>query len=176
MGRNVEIKARSSDLERQIEKAARISDSPPEVIDQEDIFFPCKSGRLKLRVFGDGRGELIYYERADTAGPKESCYLIFPIREAIRLDEILRVALGEQGVVRKKRTLFRVGNTRIHFDQVEGLGSFIELEVVLDPEETESEGRSIARRLMQTLGIKKSDFIDCAYIDLLTDGISGSGA
>ena len=37
-------------------------------------------------------------------------------------------------------------------------------------------GRSIARRLMQTLGIKKSDLIDCAYIDLLTDGISGSGA
>jgi predicted adenylyl cyclase CyaB len=169
MGRNIEIKARASDPEGQIEKASRISDSPPEVIEQEDTFFPCRSGRLKLRTFVDGTGELIHYERADTAGPKESCYLIGSVPEAARLNGILRAALGQLGVVRKKRTLFRVGQTRIHFDQVEGLGVFIELEVVLDSEQTGSKGRSIAEHLMGILGIAERDLVNRAYVDLLAD-------
>jgi adenylate cyclase class IV len=169
LGHNIEIKARASDPERQIEIAGRISDSPPEVIEQTDTFFPCKGGRLKLRTFGNGSGELIHYERVDTIGPRKSCYLIGPVADAASLGEVLCAALGSLGVVRKQRRLLRSGDTRIHFDQVEHLGSFIELEVVLRPEQSTSEGREIARRLMEALGITESDLIGRAYIDLLLD-------
>jgi predicted adenylyl cyclase CyaB len=169
LGHNIEIKARASDSERQIETVGRISDSPPEVIEQTDVFFPCRSGRLKLRTFGDGSGELIHYERADTTSPKESRYLISPVGDAASLGEVLCAALGSLGVVRKRRRLFRIGETRIHFDQVEHLGSFIELEVVLSPGQSASEGREITGRLMETLGIAESDLIGRAYIDLLLD-------
>ena len=82
------------------------------------------------------------------------------------LKKILSEAYGIRGVVEKQRTLFLAGQTRIHIDRVEGLGDFMELEVVLN-KETIEEGEQIARDLMKTLGISPLDLIDRAYIDLL---------
>jgi adenylate cyclase len=71
--------------------------------------------------------------------------------------------------VRKHRTLVRVGRTRIHFDQVEGLGRFIELEVVMAADEPEENGREEARELMRRLRIAEGDLIEGSYIDMLGD-------
>jgi adenylate cyclase class IV len=60
-----------------------------------------------------------------------------------------------------------VGNTRIHLDEVEGLGSFLELEVVLGPGESMEAGVATATGLVTELGIQESDLIQTAYIDLL---------
>ena len=76
MPANVEIKARAADPRRQRELAAGLSDAPPEVIRQEDFFFRAPGGRLKLRVLGPRRGELIYYRREDRPEPKPSEYFI----------------------------------------------------------------------------------------------------
>jgi predicted adenylyl cyclase CyaB len=70
-------------------------------------------------------------------------------------------------VVRKKRWLYRVGQTRIHLDEVEGLGTFLELEVMLRPDESEGDGRATAATLMARLGIRESDLVPGAYMDLL---------
>ena len=70
-------------------------------------------------------------------------------------------------MVRKKRTVYLAGRTRIHFDEVEGLGKFIELEVVLRDGEDAASGSAIAEDLMTKLGINKSDLIEQAYVDLL---------
>jgi len=169
MPRNVEIKARAADLERQIRIAERFADGPPETIRQEDVFFACPEGRLKLRRFPDGRGELIYYERPDAAGPKTSVYAIAPVERADPLRETLSRALGAVGVVRKARTLLRSGPTRIHFDSVENLGDFIELEVVLRPDQSEEEGERIAREVMERLRIDPEDLVEGAYFDRLRD-------
>ena len=165
---NVEIKARVSDLEHQIREASRISDTAREVIYQEDTFFPCREGRLKLRKFDEKRGEIIFYKRADEKGPKVCRYHVCPVHNPGCLEETLRAALGVHGVVRKKRTLLLAGQTRIHFDDVEDLGHFIELEVVLSPGQSQAEGQAIARRLMQKLGISEADLLDEAYVDLLS--------
>jgi len=164
---NVEIKARAADWERQIVIAERIAGRPPETIHQEDVFFAVPEGRLKLRRFPDGRGELIFYERPDRPGPKTSAYRIAPVERADPLRETLSRALGAVGVVRKARTLFLAGRTRIHFDSVENLGDFIELEVVLRPGESEEEGRRTARELMERLLIDPEDLIEGAYVDRL---------
>jgi adenylate cyclase len=80
---------------------------------------------------------------------------------------MLVLALGECGRVRKKRTLFLAGKTRIHLDEVEGLGAFMELEVVLSGRETVAQGIETAHRVMQQLGVSNQDLVDRAYVDLL---------
>lgn len=166
---NIEIKARSSDADSQEHIAARLADSPPVVIEQEDTFFHSLRGRLKLREFGDGTGELIEYDRPDSLGPKQSTYVRCAANEPQSLKAVLEAALGVRAVVSKRRTLFLVGQARIHLDEVAGLGRFIELEVVLRPEQSETEGQAIADRLMSELGIEPSDLIAGAYVDLLVN-------
>ena len=56
---------------------------------------------------------------------------------------------------------------RIHFVFVEGLGSFVELEVVLQDPESTDEGHAIARKLMDRLEIKDCDLVGGSYVDLL---------
>ncbi len=172
MARNIEIKARIDSIAELAHKVATIASSGPTEIVQDDTFFECNAGRLKLRAFPDGRGELIYYRRADHQGPKESFYLISPTTSPSSLREILSLALGEAGRVEKRRTLFLVGRTRVHLDLVKDLGEFLELEVVLNDGESSQAGIAEAQALMERLGIDPSQLIECAYLDLLNHAIT----
>jgi predicted adenylyl cyclase CyaB len=155
-------------LRAQVEALAT---SAPVVLRQEDTFYHCPSGRLKLRVLSDVEGELIFYDRPNTDGPKTCEYLICPTTEPRNLASILGATMKIRGVVRKKRLLYMVGRTRVHIDEVDGLGSFLELEVVLQPDESMSSGEREAQELMRSLGIRKVDLVSVAYIDLLEDGV-----
>ncbi|WP_320043238.1 class IV adenylate cyclase [uncultured Desulfobacter sp.] len=168
MPSNIEIKARVPNPKRFREVANELS-STRTTLKQEETFFACPKGRLKLRTFPEGIGELIYYERPDETGPKCSQYWISKTREPDTLLLTLRNALGDIGVVRKTRELFLVGQTRIHLDDVEGLGVFAELEVVMKDGQIFDDGKAIAEDLMQKLGIKETDLVDGAYIDLITE-------
>lgn len=167
MARNVEIKARIASVDAMLPIAAALSDHGPVPIAQDDTFFACDTGRLKLRDFGDGRGELIFYRRADAAGPKTSSYLLVPTADPTGLREALVLAYGAVGRVRKARTLFLAGRTRIHLDRVEGLGAFLELEVVLRDDEEPATGVDEARRLMARLGVSDEALVEGAYVDLI---------
>jgi adenylate cyclase len=170
MPANVEIKARVGDLSSLRDRVESFADGPAEVLDQEDTFFAVATGRLKLRDFGSGRGELIRYHRPDDSGPKTSEYTIAPTSDPLALRAILSSVLGVLGVVRKRRWLYFVGQTRIHLDRVEGLGDYLELEVVLRPGQPEDEGVVIAQDLMGRLGIAQEDLVEVAYVDLLMGG------
>jgi predicted adenylyl cyclase CyaB len=169
VGRNVEIKARVDDLDAMEKKVAPLADSGPTVILQDDTFFHCPRGRLKLRAFADGQGELIAYERPDSAGIKTSTYSITPVADSGEMITTLAESLGVVGRVRKERRLYLIGPTRIHLDRVEGLGTFLELEVVLTAGQTSGEGDAIAADLMTQLGVGQADLISGAYLDLLSD-------
>jgi len=167
MPRNVEIKARVRDVSAVQARAEALSDAPAVALEQEDTFFNVPDGRLKLRVFPDGKGELIAYRRPDAVGPKTSEYFVYRTAHPETLKTLLMCALGIRGVVRKRRLLYLVGQTRIHLDEVEGLGAFLELEVVLADDQPEAEGEAVARRLLADLGIRDEDLMSGAYIDLL---------
>jgi predicted adenylyl cyclase CyaB len=81
-------------------------------------------------------------------------------------------------VVKKTRTLYLIGQTRVHIDEVEGLGTFLELEVVLRQGQGEAAGKAIAENLMAEFGIRKQHLISEAYVDLLnsTSGSQGRAA
>jgi predicted adenylyl cyclase CyaB len=167
MATNIEIKARVADPASLRQRVEALSDTAGELILQEDTFFHSPRGRLKLRVMAQDNGQLIYYERSDEAGPKRSDYLISVTHEPDSLKVALSAALGVRGQVRKERWLFWVGGTRIHLDQVEGLGTFVELEVVLQPGQSPKEGQLVAEALIGQLGLQETDLIEGAYIDLL---------
>lgn len=176
MARNVEVKARVEDLEKLSAVVAAAADQGPFEIRQDDTFFPCESGRLKLRDFGDGRGELIFYQRANELDPKASFYIVSVTSMPTELRESLLLAYGCVGRVVKRRSLYLVGRTRVHLDRVEGLGDFVELEVVLGNDETVECGEVEARQLMSRFGIGKEQLVGGAYVDLVEDGTPGRGA
>jgi predicted adenylyl cyclase CyaB len=166
MPRNVEIKARVSDWKAMKKRAAALADGPPQVLQQEDVFFIVPHGRLKLRT-QNGSAELIYYFRSNTPGPRESNYLCIPIPDPAAAREMLTSVHGQRGIIRKTRWLYLSGQTRIHLDRVEGLGDFLELEVVLRENQTLEKGQTIARELMNSLEITQEQLIDRAYVDLM---------
>lgn len=170
MPTNIEIKARVRDVPRIRALATALSDTPATEIQQHDTFFQVPTGRLKLRQFSADKGELIFYRRPDVAGAKRSDYLIAPSDSPERLLEVLSAALGAQQSVVKTRTLFQVGQTRVHLDSVVGLGFFVELEVQLRPDQSTEEGEETARQLMAALEISEADLIKGAYADLLRKG------
>uniref|UniRef100_A0ACB8FM04 Uncharacterized protein n=2 Tax=Sphaerodactylus townsendi TaxID=933632 RepID=A0ACB8FM04_9SAUR len=167
MPANVEIKARVQNLTQLMSNAERLSGSPGCVILQTDTFFSVPCGRLKLRDFRDGRGQLIFYDRPDAHGPKLSHYAISPTEDPTGLAAVLSQALGVKGVVKKHRRLYMVGQTRVHVDRVEGLGDFMELEVVLEEQQRPEDGERLARQLMAELGVSQEDLLTGAYLDLL---------
>jgi predicted adenylyl cyclase CyaB len=167
MARNIEIKAVVEDLRALADSAARIASQGPQEIRQDDTFFKCDTGRLKLRDFGDGTGQLIFYQRQDMQGPKASFYVLSDTASPDSLREALTLAYGQAGRVRKRRLLYIVGRTRVHLDDVEDLGSFMELEVVLQDGDDIDAGVREADALMQRLGIDRARLIEGAYVDLL---------
>lgn len=167
MARNIEIKARIDSIEALMPKARALARRDAELIAQDDPFFRVPHGRLKLREFADGSAELIHYHRADTVDAKLSDYRRVPVSDAGALREALERGLGLLGRVRKQRWLLLAGQTRIHLDRVEGLGEFLELEVVLRDDQAESDGARIADQLMHELGLARAERIAGAYLDLL---------
>lgn len=167
MASNIEIKARVDEFKILKIRAESLSDTPLEIIQQEDTFFFTPTGRLKLRVMAPDLGELIYYDRPDQEGPKHSEYYLAKTQDPENLKTILSMALGIRGVVVKTRYLYNIGQTRIHLDNVDKLGQFVELEVVLRNGQNEAQGQAIAKDLMGKLGIGREALIKGAYMDLL---------
>ncbi|MDZ7723589.1 MAG: class IV adenylate cyclase [candidate division KSB1 bacterium] len=169
MARNIEIKARISDFDYCMKKAESLADAEPEIIIQDDTFFKCENGRLKLRILSKDNGVLIFYNRPDITGPKPSEYHITSTHEPDRLLYILERSYGSCGKVKKTRRLYLIGRTRIHLDQVENLGEFLEFEVVLKENENMTEGKTKANELIKAFNISAKDLISSAYVDMIKE-------
>jgi len=165
MAINIEIKARARDWASQVKAGLALADST-ERVSQSDTFFNCANGRLKLRRQRGRNAYLVFYRRAAAKGPKVSNYTLVPAPDAQKTGRVLARCLGIAKKVEKRRLICHVGRTRIHFDEVKGLGRFIELEVVLRSGESPAAGRRAAVSLMRKLGIRKADLLSGAYADM----------
>ena len=177
MPRNIEIKARIGSVEALLPRAQTVAGGTPETIDQDDTFFRVPHGRLKLREFADGSAELIHYHRPDGGDAKASDYVRVAVPDASALREALARGCGLLGRVRKERLLLRVNeggfNTRIHIDRVEGLGDFMELEVVLQDGQSDAQGAAVAEHIMAALALQGAPRIAGSYLDLQAGSTSG---
>ena len=164
----IEIKAVSSDLSGLRKKLDELNAEYKGVDHQIDTYFQVKEGRLKCRQ-GNIENTLIYYKRANQAGPKLSNVNLYkPGQNPSDLVDLLREALGIKVIVDKKRHILFVGNVKFHLDEVKGLGTFVEIEAI------ESESFDTREKLleqcehyMKYLGIRQEDLITHSYSDLL---------
>jgi adenylate cyclase, class 2 len=166
--RNLELKAGDSDPGRSLRICAEIGAEDKGTLLQQDTYFNVLQGRLKLRQEQSAAAHLVAYERSDVAGQRESRYRIIEVPDGSGLKEALAGVLGIAAVVKKSRRLFLFEGVRIHLDSVEGLGSFIELEAVADPDD---EGLRRCEGLLSDLrcsfGIEDADLIGESYCDLV---------
>uniref|UniRef100_A0A914WHH2 CYTH domain-containing protein n=1 Tax=Plectus sambesii TaxID=2011161 RepID=A0A914WHH2_9BILA len=168
MVRNVVAKAYVEDSEEIEGLIFHYTDSLGSVIAQEDIYFNVPQGRLKLRISSPNpNGQLIYYQRPNIAGPKVSDSRLTEVEDVLCLKKTLSLALGELGVVQKRRRVYVKDNVHIHLDEVKGIGCFIEFSVALDDMDTDEKGIEQAMRVMEVLQIEKSSLVSVAYLDLL---------
>jgi homotetrameric cytidine deaminase len=171
---NVELKARRGDLEAAATRCLDLGAEDHGFLTQRDTFFVARRGRLKLREQGADGSELIAYGRPDEFEPAESTYVLAPTSEVEPMAEALEYALGPPlVVVSKRRRLLMWNGVRIHLDEVENLGTFIEFEAVLEPgpgPEALAAAREKVARLRGEVGIEDSDLVSVAYADLLLDG------
>lgn len=165
---NVEIKARDRDPEATVARVVSLGAVDAGVLEQRDTYFEARLGRLKLRE-QDGSAELIAYGRPDTPEPTESAYVRAPVAAPSELTEALESALGPLIVVAKRRRLWLWQGVRIHVDEVEGLGSFIELEAVIPDAGDIDEAHGKISQLRAELEIGDADLIAGGYADLLMD-------
>jgi len=165
---NVEIKARCANPAAMVRAVAAAGAVLQSTFEQIDTYFNVRNGRLKMRR-EDGAGDaLIFYRRPDDTSPKVSRYEVVPIAPGQQIGFILEQALGIKTVVRKRRQLWRLDNIRIHLDDVEGLGSFIEFEVEVLPGRDVAGCRAQADALLKRLGIGSADLLAGSYSDLTT--------
>lgn len=134
---------------------------------QTDTYFQVPHGRLKLRE-GNIETALIYYEREDESGTRQSDVILYKHRQGSALKKILTKLHGVKTVVKKKRRIYYIDNVKFHFDNVKGIGTFIEVEAI---DET---GRKSAESLRQQcmkyadfFGISQSDYVPGSYCDMV---------
>lgn len=168
--RNIELKARLADLGKARVVAERLATAHLGVERQRDTYFSCQSGRLKLREIEGREAQLISYDRPDRAGSKASDYRLLEIRDAettMALREMLAASLGTLVVVDKKREIFLYQNVRIHLDEVDGLGTFLEFEAVVTEAIDDAAARAQVDWLRQQFRIDAVDLLSCSYSDML---------
>ena len=164
--RNIEVKCRCADLALVRRRAEALGARDAGVLRQTDTFFEAPHARLKLRDFGDGTAELISYRRPDTPAARGSDFIVCPVSAPAPLAGALEYALGVTGVVKKTRHLLLHRSTRIHLDDVEGLGTFVELETVMSGQ-SDREGHAELEEIATALGLPAADRVPVPYVELL---------
>ncbi len=164
MASNLELKSSTDSLAQAHAVALGLGLRPAEILNQTDIYFDVPHGRLKLRLLAGKTAELIQYDRSDDRTSRWSTYTRHEVRDPGILQAMLSRALGVRGVVRKNRTVYLYETARIHLDSVEGLGDFLEFEIV---ETEENRASALMEKLIINFSIAQMDIIGESYIDLI---------
>ena len=166
---NIEIKAKCADPDLIRRYLLSCHAQFKGVDEQTDTYFYTSHGRLKLRE-GNIENNLIFYDRPDQEGPKDSSFTLVKVEDAIGLKHALERSNGIKVVVKKRREIYYIDNVKFHIDDVPGLGSFIEIEagnILADL--SREELKQQCDHYMKEFKIKKEDLIDRSYSDMLLE-------
>ena len=164
---NIEIKAKCSNPDS-IREVLKSHNANFEGTDHQiDTYFKVNEGRLKLRE-GNIENFLIFYSRADQAGPKQSDVILYKTEPNSPLKTALTQALGILVVVDKQREIYFIDNVKFHIDEVKDLGSFIEIEAsnkdgLIGKEKLHEQ----CQHYMELLGISETNLLENSYSDML---------
>ena len=164
---NFELKARTSELDNLEKKFLQLDPKFIGEDNQTDTYFNVAKGRLKLRE-GNIENSLIWYERENTAGAKQSDVLLYKHEPDKTLKDILIKVHGIKVIVEKKRRIYFIDNVKFHFDTIAELGTFIEVEAINNDGNLGIEKlKEQADKYAAFFNIQKEDFIALSYSDML---------
>jgi predicted adenylyl cyclase CyaB len=164
---NIEIKAHLNDPKSALFIADRLDVQSKDILHQSDTYFECIKGRVKLRETSGKEAELIYYDRDETDDIRRSDYEVYKIPRHSNFGAIWKKVMYIKNVVSKRRHLFVYQGNRIHIDEVDKLGWFIEFEVPVSSDKTQAD--RMMDNLLGIFHIQKKDIIKCSYLDLLSN-------
>ena len=167
MSFNIELKARCSNLELFEQKVLQLPHTFDGLDRQTDTFYMVPKGHLKLRESSLYGNFLIPYLRPDQDGPKRSDYSLLAVTDLAATKHLLEEMFGILLSVKKVRKIYRYENVRIHLDQVEKLGDFIEFEAVIEEEAEIFASQRKLHKLIRYFELKEDALIAKAYADLL---------
>lgn len=134
---------------------------------QIDTYFNVPIGRLKLRE-GSIENNLIFYNRSDEAGPKQSEISFTPVDKSSNVRPVLEKALGIKVRVDKKREIYFIDNVKFHIDNVKDLGTFMEIEAIdWDGDIGSNKLQEQCEFYVSEMGISENDLVKGSYSDLL---------
>ncbi len=166
---NIEFKAKTNDIEALVQKVQTLNPTFIGIDNQKDTYYDVKIGRLKLRE-GNIENALIWYEREDFAGAKQSNILLYKHAPDNALKEILQKLHGTKVIVDKQRRIYFVDNVKIHFDAVQNLGTFIEVEAIdIDGSIGIHKLKEQCNFFATFFNINQGDFMKTSYSDMLID-------
>lgn len=162
---NVEFKAelRDADLARAAVRAMGAIEGG--VLVQTDTYFRVADGRLKKRETMGEETEWVFYDREDRSLPKLSRFTIYD--EAAAHERFGSRPLPVWLTVKKRRELWLMGAVRIHLDEVESLGSFLEIEALVSPKQNVGKCHELVAELRRKLGPALGEPLSGSYSDLL---------
>ena len=167
--KNFEFKAKVDNLEKYENKLLTLNPKFQGIDHQIDTYFNVHKGRLKLRE-GNIENSLINYERENISGSKISEIILYQHEPNIALKNILTRQLGVKIVVDKKRKIYFIDNVKFHFDLVENLGTFIEVEAIDSKEEfTIEELKKQCDKYFDFFELTINNVIDKSYSDLILE-------
>ena len=168
---NIEFKAKTNDIKALEEKLLSLN---PQFIGedhQKDTYYNVKTGRLKLRE-GNIENALIWYQREDVSGAKQSDILLYKHAPDEALKNILIKLHGVKIIIDKIRKIYFVENVKFHFDRVEGLGTFVEVEAIDSTGEIGIEKlKEQCNFYINFLEIKTEDFMKKSYSDMMMEAL-----
>ncbi|MBI3633098.1 MAG: class IV adenylate cyclase [Candidatus Vogelbacteria bacterium] len=162
---NIEIKAKCAD-QGKVREILKLHKADFKGTDhQVDTYFKANNGRLKIRE-GNIENYLIFYEREDKEGPKQSDVILYKHEPGSNLKELLIKSLGVLAVVDKQREIYFIDNVKFHLDDVKSLGTFMEIEAI-DTTGNIAKEKLLEQcnRYLELLGIDQADLITNSYSD-----------
>lgn len=165
---NLEIKVATQNLEAIKDKAIKIDAKNIATLFQIDTYFLVGKKRLKIREEKD-TNYLVYYVRNNNEESKLSIYHIINAHKKLVpfIKKLLSFIFGIKVIIHKKRDLFMYKNTRIHFDDVENIGTYIELETVFNTSQKEGDLVTEHNFVINSLGLDTFEKIPNSYSDLI---------
>jgi len=167
----VEVKARVKKLETVRRKLMELNAKHVGTFHQTDTYFEVPRGRLKIReTSGRPQAQLIYYERENTKGPKKSEAFILQIDQPTIFKAAIKKLLKIKATVHKTREIYEFKGIKIHLDEVENLGKFVELEKLTERDEDRiREDREILEKFLESFGITRADLERLSYGELMRE-------
>ncbi|HWB20204.1 MAG TPA: class IV adenylate cyclase [Phycisphaerales bacterium] len=170
---NIEFKAELRNMDAAREQCRLLGAERLGVLQQKDTYFRLTDGRLKRRECPHQPTEWIFYHRGDRVTPRMSNFTILTDLQARR--RWGTASLREWLIVNKTRELWMLDNVRIHLDEVEGLGQYIEFEAVISKLHDVQECHMVIAHLREAFAPVLGEPLAVSYSDLLDQVVAERG-